>query len=72
MPSSALLCRDVNPSGKLSISLPIKLAESLAYLFNWRERRGLMYGEDAIVGYRNYDKMDRVVFFPFGHGLSYS
>lgn len=67
-----VLYGDVNPSGKLPISLPVKLADNPAYLYSRAERRRLMYGEDVFVGYRYYDTMDRDVLFPFGHGLSYS
>ena len=63
---------DVNPSGKLPISFPIRLNDNPAYLYSRAERHRLLYGEDVFVGYRFYDKMDKEVLFPFGHGLSYT
>jgi beta-glucosidase len=59
----------VNPSGKLSETFPI------------RERLGLEYPGDGVkceytekqnVGYRYYDKHPDEVWFPFGHGISYT
>ncbi|KAK9452943.1 glycoside hydrolase superfamily [Dipodascopsis uninucleata] len=63
---------DVNPSGKLPLSFPIKLSDNPAYL-NYRSEAGrVLYGEDVYVGYRYYEKTECDVLFPFGYGLSYS
>lgn len=66
-----ILFGDVNPSGKLTVSYPKRLADTPAYLHypGWKEVR---YGEGIFVGYRYYDSRDVEPAFPFGHGLSYS
>ncbi|KKZ64423.1 beta-glucosidase I [[Emmonsia] crescens] len=67
-----VLFGDVNPSGKLPLSFPIRLQDNPSYL-NFRSERGrVLYGEDVYVGYRYYDKTQTPVLFPFGHGLSYT
>lgn len=67
-----VLFGDVTPSGKLSLSWPIKLQHNPAFL-NFRTEGGrTIYGEDVYVGYRYYEFVDRQVLFPFGHGLSYT
>ncbi|PGH11907.1 hypothetical protein AJ79_04599 [Helicocarpus griseus UAMH5409] len=67
-----VLFGDVNPSGKLPLSFPIRLQDNPSYL-NFRSERGrALYGEDVYVGYRYYDKTQTPVLFPFGHGLSYT
>ncbi|KAF2086366.1 glycoside hydrolase family 3 protein [Saccharata proteae CBS 121410] len=61
-----------NPSGKLSLSYPIRNEDNPAFL-NFRSERGrVLYGEDIYIGYRFYEKIKRDVLFPFGHGLSYT
>jgi beta-glucosidase len=67
-----ILFGDVNPSGKLSLSFPIRLQDNPTYL-NFRAEGGrTLYGEDVYIGYRYYEYVDREVLFPFGHGLSYT
>ncbi|KAH7025588.1 beta-glucosidase [Macrophomina phaseolina] len=62
----------VNPSGKLSLSFPVRNEDNPAFL-NFRSERGrALYGEDVYIGYRFYEKTKRDVLFPFGHGLSYT
>lgn len=61
-----------NPSGKLPLSFPLRNEDNPAYL-NYRTEAGrTFYGEDVYVGYRFYEKTNRAVAFPFGHGLSYT
>lgn len=61
-----------NPSGKLSLSFPLRNEDNPAFL-NYRSERGrVVYGEDVYIGYRFYEATKRDVLFPFGHGLSYT
>ncbi|KAK7912092.1 beta-glucosidase I [Apiospora marii] len=67
-----VLFGDVNPSGKLSLSFPVRVQDNPAYL-NYRTEGGrVLYGEDIYMGYRYYESVERPVLFPFGHGLSYT
>ncbi|RCK67058.1 putative beta-glucosidase I [Candida viswanathii] len=67
-----VLFGDVNPSGKLSLTFPKRGIDNPTYLNFKTERGRVLYGEDIFVGYRFYEKMQREVAFPFGHGLSYT
>ena len=62
----------VNPSGRLAETIPVRLADSPAYLDFPGEHSHVRYGEGLFVGYRWYDARDLEVSFPFGHGLSYT
>ena len=63
---------DVNPSGKLPLSFPVRNEDNPAFL-NFRSERGrALYGEDVYIGYRYYEKTSKEVSFAFGHGLSYT
>ncbi|KAE8354738.1 putative beta-glucosidase [Aspergillus coremiiformis] len=62
----------VNPSGRLPFSWPLTVKDNPAYLNFGAPDGRVLYGEDIYVGYRYYEKMDREVLFPFGHGLSYT
>jgi len=66
-----ILFGDVNPSGKLTVSFPKRLADNPAFIHypGWKD---VHYGERLFVGYRYYDTKDIEPLFPFGHGLSYS
>lgn len=67
-----VLFGDVNPSGKLSLSFPVRVEDNPAYL-NYRSERGrVLYGEDIYVGYRFYEATKKEVLWPFGWGLSYT
>lgn len=68
---SDILVGNVNPSGKLSMTFPIRLEDTPAYI-NFPGGRDVLYGEGIFVGYRYYDKRDMEPLFPFGHGLSYT
>ena len=61
----------VNPSGKLPVSFPKRLADTAAYL-NYPGKKTVHYGEGVFVGYRYHDAKDIEPLFPFGHGLSYT
>ncbi|TQK31578.1 glycoside hydrolase family 3 C-terminal domain-containing protein [Arthrobacter sp. SLBN-53] len=62
----------VNPSGKLTETVPVRLQDCPAYLNFPAENGKIIYGERIFVGYRGYDARDLEVTFPFGHGLSYT
>ncbi|WP_295731403.1 glycoside hydrolase family 3 C-terminal domain-containing protein [uncultured Limosilactobacillus sp.] len=67
-----ILTGEVNPSGKLSETFPIRLADNPTYPTFNSERGQENYHEGLFVGYRYYDSKEQPVRFPFGHGLSYT
>lgn len=67
-----VLLGDVNPSGKLAETIPIRLADTPCFLDFPGENGTVRYSEGIHVGYRYYDARDLAVDFPFGHGLSYT
>ncbi|QNE16781.1 beta-glucosidase [Kribbella qitaiheensis] len=62
----------VNPSGKLTETVPVRLQDVPAYGNFPGEHGHVRYGEGLQVGYRWYDARELPVTFPFGHGLSYT
>jgi beta-glucosidase len=71
---AAVLFGDVNPSGKLPITFPRRLADLPA---NTPEQypgtnKVAHYSEGIFVGYRHFDAENIEPLFPFGHGLSYT
>jgi beta-glucosidase len=67
-----VLFGDVNPSGKLPLTFPLRVEDNPTFL-NYRSERGrTLYGEDIYIGYRYYEASKREVLFSFGHGLSYT
>lgn len=69
---SDVLFGDVNPSGKLPTTFPVRLQDNPAYINYPGENGKVHYGEGIFVGYRYYDKKEVAPLFPFGHGLSYT
>jgi beta-glucosidase len=67
-----VLFGDVNPSGKLPTTFPVRLQDNPAYVNYPGENGRVRYGEGIFVGYRYYDKKEIEPLFPFGHGLSYT
>ncbi len=67
-----VLFGDVNPSGKLPTTFPVRLQDNPAYINYPGENGHVRYGEGIFVGYRYYDKKEIEPLFPFGHGLSYT
>lgn len=66
-----ILTGKVCPSGKLTETYPLCLDDTptgAARGNGFAER----YDEGVFVGYRYYDRYDKEVRFPFGHGLSYA
>jgi beta-glucosidase len=62
----------VNPSGRLTETIPLRLEDNSSYLNFPGEEGHVRYGEGVFVGYRGYDASRIEVAFPFGHGLSYT
>lgn len=73
---ASILLGDVNPSGKLPFSFPVKLTDIGAHSFDTACYPGIdkevTYKEGIFVGYRWLDKEKIKPLFPFGHGLSYT
>lgn len=72
-----VLTGKVNPSGRLPITFPRRLADTprprLAGLGTpWGTATTIRYDEGAEVGYRWYAKMRKRPLYAFGHGLSYT
>ncbi len=66
-----ILCGEVNPSGKLTVTYPKRLEDTPAFLYFPGDRK-VQYGEGVFVGYRYYDQRQIEPLFPFGFGLSYT
>lgn len=62
----------VNPSGKLTETIPVRLEDTSAYGTFPGEFGHVRYGEGILVGYRWYDAKKLEVAYPFGHGLTYT
>lgn len=76
---AAVLMGDVNPSGKLPFTFPVRLEDNSAHALGefvyerFREDIDVKYNEGIFVGYRWADKQKKVKpLFAFGHGLSYT
>lgn len=67
-----ILFGEVNPSGKLAETFPVKLSHNPSYVNFPGEGDRVEYKEGLFVGYRHYDKTEIEPLFPFGHGLSYT
>jgi beta-glucosidase len=68
---AGVLLGEVNPSGKLPVTFPRRLADNPAFL-DYPGGREVRYGEGVFVGYRYYDTKEIEPLFPFGFGLSYT
>ena len=72
-----VLFGDVNPSGKLPFTFPVKLEDAPAmklgeYPSTPGEPLKQTYKDDIWVGYRYYDTYNVTPQYAFGHGLSYT
>jgi beta-glucosidase len=66
---------DVNPSGKLPVTFPVKLEDSPAHAmgaYPGDKNLDEIYKEGIFVGYRYFDTKKIEPQFAFGHGLSYT
>ena len=62
----------VNPSGKLSETYPLKYEDVPTANYFPAKERTVEYREGLYIGYRYYDTANVPVLFPFGYGLSYT
>ena len=67
-----VLLGEVNPSGKLAETWPLKLEDNPSFAYFPGYPKSVEYRESIFVGYRYYDTAKAEVSFPFGHGLSYT
>lgn len=68
-----VLFGDVNPSGKLTVTIPKKLEDSPAHsIGEFPGEAQVRYDEGIFVGYRYFSTYDVEPQFVFGHGLSYT
>jgi len=71
---AAVLVGDVNPSGKLPFTFPVRLEDNSAHSlgeFPGKDDQ-VFYKEGIFVGYRWHEKQNIKPLFGFGHGLSYT
>lgn len=68
-----VLFGDVNPSGKLTVTIPKKLEDSPAHsIGEFPGDKQVRYNEGIFVGYRYFSTYNIKPQFVFGHGLSYT
>ena len=68
-----VLFGDVNPSGKLTVTIPKKLEDSPAHsIGEFPGGEKVRYDEGIFVGYRYFVSNNLEPQFAFGHGLSYT
>lgn len=67
-----VLTGEVNPSGKLSESYPLKYEDCSTAPYFPAKERSVEYREGLYVGYRYYNTARVPVLFPFGFGMSYT
>jgi len=67
-----VLLGEINPSGKMPITLPQKLADSAPIALADYNAESTLYKEGVFIGYRWFEQQNIQPEFPFGHGLSYT
>jgi beta-glucosidase len=67
-----VLLGDVNPSGKLGETIPVRLSDTPSFLDFPGEHSHVRYSDGIYVGYRYYDARSIGVDYPFGYGLFYT
>lgn len=60
----------VNPSGRLPLTLPIKIEDTPSYGSMRSENGKIHYREDLFVGYKHYQARQVAPLFPFGCALT--
>lgn len=67
-----VLSGDVEPGGRLPITMPMALADTPAFEHHPGVGGRAEYAEGQFIGYRWYDRTQRCVRAPFGAGLGYT
>lgn len=67
-----VLLGEVNPSGKMPITLPKKLVDTAPMALGDYNAETALYKEGLFMGYRWFEQQAIAPEFPFGHGLSYT
>lgn len=67
-----LLLGEVEPSGRLPVTLPRRLEDTPAFEHHPGRNGEAKYLEGRLIGYRWYDTVGREPLFPFGFGLGYA
>ena len=67
-----VLTGEVNPSGKLAETYPLKYEDTSSFKNFPGKEVSVEYREGIYIGYRYYDTIGKKVLFPFGFGLSYT
>ena len=67
-----VLTGEINPSGKLPETFPLRLEDNPSYGNFASDDRNVLYKESIFVGYRWYDYKNLPVAYEFGYGLSYT
>jgi beta-glucosidase len=67
-----VLFGEVNPSGKMPITLPAKLEHTAPIALNDYNAKESLYSEGVFIGYRWFEQQNIKPTFAFGHGLSYT
>ena len=68
----SLLTGESVPCGKLAETWPLEYSDCVSAPIYSHGMREALYAEGIYVGYRYYDRCQKAVRFPFGHGLSYT
>ena len=67
-----ILSGEVNPSGKLATTFPVKIEDTPAYKNYPGKNLQMNYDEKLLVGHRWYEANSMKPLFCFGHGLSFT
>lgn len=67
-----MLLGEVNPSGKMPITLPALLEHTAPIALNDYNEHTSLYKEGVFIGYRWFEQQNIEPTFAFGHGLSYT